>query len=299
VELRVLRYFLVIAREQGITRAAEALHITQPTLSRQIAELEAELGVQLFDRSGRQIQLTEAGILFRRRAMEILQLVDRTQEEMSSQDEEVSGTVAVGCGVIAAFHDFAKCLGEFRQVCPHVDFRLHTGDADDVRQRIDQGLLDLGLFVEPVPTEQYDYVRFPTKDRWCVMLPADSPLAAQASVTAEDIKDLPLIIPPRAQMRSELANWFGRPVEELNVPFTSNLSQNSAMLVAHHLAVSIIQMGSQPYADPAYIALRPLTPELSSTAILAWRRAQPYPRAVQKFISFMQEHVPHMRPTVL
>ena len=199
MELRVLKYFLAIAREQGITRAAEVLHITQPTLSRQIAELEEELGVQLFDRSGRCIQLTDEGILFRRRAMEILELVDRTREEMTEQDERIEGTVSIGCGVLHAFQTLA-----------------------------------------------------------------------------------------------EVMNWFQSAKQPLNIPFTSNLSTNAAMLVAHHLAVAIIALGSQPYADPAKIALRPLAPELAETAILAWRRQQPYTRAVKKFIAFAQEEIPRI-----
>lgn len=292
MELRVLKYFLAIAREQGITRAAEVLHITQPTLSRQIAELEEELGVQLFDRSGRRIQLTDEGILFRRRALEILELVDRTREEMTKQDERIEGTVSIGCGVLHAFQMLSEVIGRFRERYPQVHFQIHTGNADDVRQRIDQGLLDLALFIEPVAVETYNYVRFPEKELYGVMLPADSPLAAKEAVTVDDLAGLPLCLPSRLSVHSEVMNWFQSAKQPLNIPFTSNLSTNAAMLVAHHLAVAIIALGSQPYADPAKIALRPLAPELAETAILAWRRQQPYTRAVKKFIAFAQEEIP-------
>ena len=296
MELRVLRYFLVIAREQGITRAADVLHITQPTLSRQIAELEEELGVQLFDRTGRRIRLTDEGILFRRRAMEILDLVDRTREEMTEQDTLIEGTVSIGCGVLSAFQLLTRIIAQFREHHPHVHFEIHTGNADDVQQRIDQGLLDLALFIEPVASEPYNYVRFPGKELYGVLLPADSPLAAKSAVTVDDLAGLPLIVPSRAKVHSEVANWLSRAKQPFDIPFTSNLSTNASMLVAAHLAVAIIAMGSQPYADPAKLAMRPLAPELSETAILAWRRQQPYPRAVTKFIEFAQEEIPKLVP---
>lgn len=299
MELRVLKYFLAIAREQGITRAAEVLHITQPTLSRQIAELEEELGVQLFDRSGRRIRLTDEGILFRRRAMEILDLVERTREEVSEQDKRIEGTVSIGCGVLRAFQDLTEIIGRFRTMHPLVHFQIHTGNADDVQQRIDQGLLDLALFIEPVAVEPYNYVRFPGKETYGVMLPADSPLAAKEAVTVDDLAGLPLCFPSRLGVHSEVLNWFQRAKQPLNIPFTSNLSTNAAMLVAHHLAVAIIALGSQPYADPANIALRPLFPELSETAILAWRRQQPQARAVQRFIAFAQDEIPKLTPAAM
>ena len=294
MELRVLRYFLAIAREQGITRAAEVLHITQPTLSRQIAELEEELGVKLFDRTGRQIRLTDEGILFRRRAMEILSLVDRTKDEMMEQDERIEGTVSIGCGVLTAFQGLAQVIGRFRAVHPHVHFQIHTGNADDVQQRIDQGLLDLALFIEPVASEPYDYVRFPGKELYGAMLPTDSPLAAKEAITVDDLAGLPLCLPSRLKVKSEVANWLSRAKQPPEIPFTSNLSTNASMLVEAHLAVGIVAMGSQPYADPAKIVLRPLAPELSATAILAWRRQQPYPRAVTKFIAFAREEIPKL-----
>lgn len=294
MELRVLKYFLAIAREQGITRAADVLHITQPTLSRQIAELEEELGVQLFDRSGRRIRLTDEGILFRRRAMEILDLVERTREEVSEQDERIEGTVSIGCGVLRAFQDLAEIIGRFRETHPLVHFQIHTGNADDVQQRIDQGLLDIALFIEPVAAEPYNYVRFPGKELYGVMLPADSLLAEKSAVTVDDLAGLPLILPSRLNVHSEVMNWFQKAKQPLDIPFTSNLSTNAAMLVVHHLAVAIIALGSQPYADPARLALRPLAPELSETAILAWRRQQPQSRAVKRFIAFAQEEIPKL-----
>lgn len=297
MELRVLRYFLAVAREQGITRAAEVLHITQPTLSRQIAELEEDLGVKLFDRTaGRRIRLTDSGILFRRRAMEILDLVDRTREEMRCQDELIEGTVAIGCGALRAFQDLARVIAQFRERHPQVHFQIHTGDADDVRQRIDQGLLDLALFLESIASESYNYVRFPGKEKYSALLPADSPLAAKKAVTVDDIAGLPLILPSRASVRSEVANWLNHAKQPFDIPFTSNLSVNSVALVAAHLAVIITIMGSQAYVDSERLALRPLAPELSTTAILAWRRQQPFSRAVTKFIEFAREEIPKLTP---
>lgn len=296
MELRVLRYFLAIAREGGITAATDILHITQPTLSRQISELEEELGVQLFERSGRRIRLTEDGVLFRRRAMEILDLVDRAKEEMAEQNEHIEGTVSIGSGILTAFRGLTQIIGRFRARYPLVRFRIHTGNADDVQQRIDQGLLDLALFIEPVSSEMYDFVRFPGKEMYGVMLPADSPLAAKTAVSVDDLAGMPLCLPSRLKVHSEVMNWFSRAKQPPDIPFTCNLSTNALTLVAAHQAVAIIAMGSQPCADPAKIALRPLTPELSATAILAWRREQPCPRHVRKFIEFAQAEIPGLPP---
>lgn len=176
MEIRVLRYFLTVIREESITRAAEILHITQPTLSRQLAQLEEELGVTLFTRGTRKITLTHEGILMRRRAEEIIELVDKAEKEVSQQNEVLEGTISLGCGDLHAVQILAKIIASFSSLYPKVNFDLYTASADHIKERIDKGLTDIGLLLEPVDLSKYEFIRIPQKEHWVALLPADSPL---------------------------------------------------------------------------------------------------------------------------
>ncbi len=289
MELRVIRYFLAIAREQGITRAAEVLHITQPTLSRQIAEMEDELGVKLFNREGRRIRLTEEGILFRRRAMEIMRLVDKTKEEMREQDEIIEGTVSIGSGILGSVRVLVDMIGHFRERYPNVRFDIDTGIADLVTDRMDQGILDMGILLEPVDAEKYEYVRFPRREHWVAVMTPDSPLAEKEFITADDLKHEELILPIRLKVQGELATWFGRSFSQLSSHYRSNISTNALYLVHRHLGIALTVSGSQPFIDSNQIVVRPLQPELSAGVLLAWKREVPRSRAVSVFIDFVRE----------
>ena len=286
MEIRVLRYFLTVVREESITKASEVLHITQPTLSRQLAQMEEEIGVKLFDRGTRKIKLTNEGILLRRRAEEILQLVDKTEKELVEQEEQVEGRIFIGCGEIASVQLLPKLIQTFHQKYPRVNFELFTATADLVKDQMDKGLLDLGLLLEPVDMKKYDFVRLNRKERWIVLMPPDSPLAQKEYITAGDLAELPLILPRRVQVQSELASWFGDYYKNLNVLFTSNLSTNSAIMVSQGLAHSLVIEGAVPFWDSAKIAYRPLYPELMATSVLAWKRGQPFSPAASKFIEY-------------
>ncbi|MDE7268102.1 MAG: LysR family transcriptional regulator [Lachnospiraceae bacterium] len=286
MEIRVLRYFLTVVREESITKASEVLHITQPTLSRQLAQMEEEIGVRLFDRGTRKIKLTNEGILLRRRAEEILQLVDKTEKELIEQEEQVEGRISIGCGEIASVQLLPELFQTFHQKYPRVNFDIFTATADLVKDQMDKGLLDLGLLLEPVDMEKYDFVRFDMKERWVVLMPPDSPLAAKEVITAGDLAKLPLILPRRMQVQSELASWFGDYYKNLNVLFTSNLSTNSAIMVNQGLAYSLVIEGAVPFWDSSKIAYRPLYPELTATSVLAWKRGQPFSLVASKFIEY-------------
>ena len=226
MEIRILKYFLTVAREQNITRAAEALHITQPTLSRQIAALEEELGTPLFERNNKKITLTKEGILLKRRALEILELEEKTVEEIQSCRELVEGCVTIGCGEYEAVETLAEICTSFRSKYPKVQLHLHTATADVVRNCMTQGLVDIGLFMEPISTEGLDYVRLPGQETWVVSMRPDDLLAQKTQITKEDLLNKPLILPERTNIQSELANWFGKDYEHLNVAFVSNLHTN-------------------------------------------------------------------------
>ncbi len=288
MEIRVLRYFLTVAKEESITKAAEVLHITQPTLSRQIAQMEEEVGVKLFERGSRKIRLTSEGILLRRRAEEILQLVDKTEKELSEQEEQVEGKIAIGCGETASMQILPKLLEPFLKRYPRVSFDIFTGTADLVKEQMDKGLLDVGLLLEPIDMERYDHIRLDVKERWVVLMRSDDPLTKKEYVTAKDLVDLPLILPRRMNVKSELANWFGRYYDDLHVVFTSNLNTNGAIMVSSGLAYSLVIEGPMSFWDKSKVTYRPLYPKLTSTSVLAWKRGQPFSIAATRFIEHIQ-----------
>lgn len=286
MEIRVLRYFLTVVREESITKASEVLHITQPTLSRQLSQMEEEIGVKLFHRGTRKISLTNEGILLRRRAEEILQLVDKTEKELVEQEEQIEGKVSIGCGEIASVQLLPELFRSFREKYPRVSFDIFTATADLVKEQMDKGLLDLGLLLEPVDVEKYDFLRFNIKENWVVLMRPDDLLAKKESITAKDLYTAPLILPRRARVQSELASWFGDYYEKLDVIFTSNLNTNGAIMVENGLAYSIVVEGAIHLWDKKKITYRPLMPSLTATSVLGWKRGQPFSSAATKFIEF-------------
>lgn len=288
MELRVLRYFLAVVREENITRAADVLHITQPTLSRQLSMLEEELGVKLMERGARRIVLTNEGLLLRRRAEELVALADKTEQEFAGQSDTVEGRISIGSGEIAAVSALARCCEAFHAQYPLVSFDLLTANADVVKEQMDKGLLDIGLLLEPIDMDKYDYIRMAEREEWGVLMHSDDPLAAKISLTAAELSALPLILPRRLSVQSELANWFGNDYQRLNVLFTSNLSTNAAMMVQQGLGYAMVIRGSLPFCDERKIVFRPLSPALEAGSVLAWRRSQPFAPATTKFISFIK-----------
>lgn len=289
MDLRILRYFLVVAREESITKAAQALHITQPTLSRQIAQMEEEMGVKLLDRQARRVSLTEEGLLLRRRGEEILELVEKTEQELIQQDEKVEGTVSVGCGDLAAVQMLPPLFQTFQARYPAVQFELYTATADHIKDRMDRGLTDVGLLLEPAHIEKYEFIRLNQQEEWIVVMHPDSPLAALERIAPKDLMGLPLILPHRLDVQGELAGWFGDVFDKLNVAFTANLTANISALVYHKLAYAVAIRGSNSFWDPQKIVCRPLQPPLTATSVLAWKRMQPFGLAAAKFIQYAKE----------
>ncbi len=286
MEIRVLRYFLTVAREEGITKASEVLHITQPTLSRQLAQLEEEIGVKLFDRTRGKFRLTNEGMLLRRRAEEILQLVDKTEKELIEQEAEVEGVISVGSGELASVSVLADLCASFREKYPRVRFDLYTATADVVRERIERGVTDVGLLLEPVDMEKFAFVRLKFRERWCVLMRADDPLTARERITARELEGLPLCIPKRLNVQSEVASWFGDRFADLNIAFTSNLTTNAAVMAMKGIAYPLVIDGAVSLWDKRKLVSVPLSPELTATSVLAWKREQPFGRAAAKFIEF-------------
>lgn len=288
MEIRVLRYFLTVVREEGINRAAEVLHITQPTLSRQLAQLENELGVKLFNRGARKISLTNEGLLLRRRAEEILSLVDRTEKELMEQDEQIEGRIVIGGGELAAMRELPELIARFRENYPLVSFDLFTGSADLVKEQMEKGLIDIGVLMAPVDIEKFDFVRLEGRERWAVLIPPDDPLSQKSGITAKDLKGKPLCLPMRGNVQNEVMNWLGGSYEDKNVVFTGNLATNCALMVQRGLAYSIVVEGAVPFLDRSKIACVPFYPELRAGSVFAWKKQQPFTPAVAKFIQHIK-----------
>ncbi len=284
MDIRVLRYFLMVAKEQSFTKGAEQLHITQPTLSCQLAALEKELGTPLFIRSGRTITLTDEGILLKRRALEIIDLEERTIDEIRGTEELIDGTVNIGCGEFAAVETLAQICKTYKEKYPMVQIALYTATADTTYEMMSKGLLDIGLFLEPVNTEEMEYIRIMESDHWVVGMRPDDPLAAKTYIEKKDLLDKPLILPERHGVQSELANWFGKDFNKIQIAFTSNLGTNASVMAFHGLGYPISVEGAAKYWRRDLIVQRRLSPEIAASTVIAWRRNIPYSLAVNKFI---------------
>lgn len=289
MELRVLQYFLAAAREENITKAAAFLHITQPTLSRQLMQMEEELGVQLFRRGKHNILLTEDGMLLRRRAQEIVDLAEKTAKELKHGEEMVSGEISIGCGETQNMKPLSEMIASFRQKYPDVSFNIYTAIADDVKERLENGLLDMGLLLEPVEIGRYHYVRMPLREKWQVLLRRDMELAEKHKITPDDLAGVPLIIARRQSVRNVLENWFGYDKEKLHIVSTCNLSHyNQSIMVESGIGVALVMEFA---CNQDTLCLRPLDPELESGCVLVWKKNLTLSLAMQRFIAYMKEYL--------
>lgn len=289
MEIRLLQYFLTVVREENISRAAEVLHVTQPTLSRQMSQLEEELGVQLFIR-GRHLALTDAGIMLRHRAEEVVTLMEKIESEFEEKNE-VAGIISIGSGGLDAMNALLPVMEMFRQNYPKVRFQIHTNSADYIKERLNQGLLDFGLLLEPIDITKYDYIRMKEKEIWGLLLHRDHPLAAKEYITKEDLLGQPLITADRLSVQKELENWFGDELSSLDIFATYNIITNVATLVDSKIASALAIKGAVYLFGNDRLVFRPLYPELAMTSVLAWKKFHPGFGAAGKFL----EHFKNMK----
>lgn len=270
MEFRVLQYFLAVAREENITKAAALLHITQPTLSRQLIQMEEELGVKLFHRGKHNIMLTEEGMLLRRRAQEIVDLAKRAEQELKHGEEIVSGEISIGCGETQNMKPLSEMIASFQRIYPDVSFYIYTAIADDVKERLENGVLDMGLLLEPVEISRYQYVRMPLQEKWQVLMRKDSALAEKEKITPKDLQGMPLIIAKRESARNKLENWFGHETEKLRIVSTCNLSNyNQQVMVESGIGMAMAMELPSSYDT---LCIRPLEPEIMSGCVLVWKK---------------------------
>lgn len=287
MEIRVLRYFLAAAKEENITRAAETLHITQPTLSRQLALLEEETGVTLFQRGARKITLTSEGLLLKSRAEEIVSLADKTMEELSVYDE-VEGTIRIGTGGLHANHILFAAAERFRAENPKVHFSFFTSSADVIRERLDKGLIDIGVMMEPARLSDCEVIRLKEKEKWVVLLRFDDPLCSRESISCEDLQSHEIVMPGRENVRGIVSEWLNASKHPYTVSYYSTLSTTAAEAVYTTGAAAFMVDGSLPFTDETKLVKKELNPPLETEAVIAFRKYRPMMKAAEQFIAFLR-----------
>ncbi|PAF22319.1 LysR family transcriptional regulator [Terribacillus saccharophilus] len=292
MELRVLRYFLTVAREGSITRAANFLHVTQPTLSRQLKDLEQELGKKLFIRRSHSISLTNEGILLRKRAEEIVYMADKLKTDFSSMKETVSGDVYIGGGETDAIRHIARIVKELQISYPNVRYHLYSGNEEDVTDRLDRGMLDFGILIEPADLSKYNHLNIPAKDLWGVVMRKDNPLAEKTTIQAADLLNLPLIcsrqVMNQTYSKNEFADWFGENLDKLNVVTTYNLAYNASIMVEEGIGYAITLDKIVNTSGESNLCFKPLEPRLESGLKLVWKKHQVFSAASDLFLQAIQ-----------
>ena len=287
MDLRVLNYFLAVAREENFTRAAQMLHVTQPTLSRQIAQLEEDLGVKLFTRSNHNIILTEDGMILKRRAQELLALAEKTRQDLRHRDEELTGNIAIGSGEFQSTRFLSQMIASFSEKHPNVQYEIYSGDADKIHDYVERGLLDIGLMAEPIDIRKYDFISMPVKERWGVWVNTDSALAQKEWVQPEDLVGKQLITATGEFPKSSIGKWLDDYNTQVKIIATGNLLYNEAMLAENHLGIVLGIKLNYTYDNLCFV---PLYPILEMSTVLVWKKEQIFSSATSSFIEFARQY---------
>ncbi len=289
MELRVLQYFLAVTREQSISGAAESLHLSQPTLSRQLKDMEEELGKQLFTRSNRKITLTEEGMILRKRAEEIMELVKKTEDEISLSDESIAGNITVGSGETDGVRFLARAAQAVQKDYPMVHFHIVSGDKASVTEDLDRGLIDFGLLFGEFDTSKYDYLKVPFQDSFGVLMRRDSPLAQKEIITPEDLWDKPLIISRQTILDSSLPTILRCDKEKLNIVATYNLLFNGSLMVDEGMGYAICLDKIINVTGNSNLCFRPLSPKIKESMHVVWKKYQVFTKAAEKYLLQLQQ----------
>lgn len=288
MEIRVLEYFLAVAREQSFSKAANALHLTQPTLSRQLKDLEEELGKQLFIRSSKKLSLTDDGMILRKRAEEIIELVRKTESEINNNDEQLSGDIYIGAGETDAVRILAKCFKTMISEHPDLHLHIESGDGIDVLYKLDKGLVDLALILGSIDTSKYDYINLPVYDTWGVLMRKDSALAEKEYITVDDLADEPLIISRQALHKKEINKWFDNRADNLNIIATYNLAYNASLMAEENLGY-VLTLDKLINTADSNLKFTPLYPKATIDIKLVWKKYQINSKAVERFIKEIEK----------
>lgn len=283
MEIRVLEYFLAVAREQSISAAADFLHLTQPTLSRQLKDLENEFGKQLFIRGNRKITLTQDGLYFRKKAEEIVTLTHRTEAEMKNTDQTVVGDIYIGAGETDAVGNIAKVAHNLQNQFGGIRFHIISGDTADLTDRLDKGLFDFCLLLGEIDQSKYEYLSLPYTDTWGILMHKDSPLAEKEAVRARDLWDKPLILSRQILNAPQFMRWFEKPAAELHIIATYNLAFNASIMAREHMGY-VLTLDKLINTKGTNLCFRPLSPKQTIGMSLVWKKYQPQSKAAEKFI---------------
>lgn len=292
MELRVLQYFLAVAREQNIVRAAHSLHLSQPTLSRQIKAMEEELGKQLLIRGtkgSRKITLTKEGMILQKRAEEILSLVQKTEKEITLSDQVVIGDVYIGTGETDAVRLIARAARSLYETYPGIHYHIASGNAEFVLEQLEKGLIDFGMIFDPVDQSKYNAIKIPYKDIWGVLMRRDSPLAEKETITPEDLWDKPLIISRQGNSGNALASWMGKDLSELEIVATYNLLFNASLMVEEGLGYAIGLDKIINTSGNSRLCFCPLSPRKEAETNIIWKKYQIFSQASEKFMMKLKE----------
>lgn len=293
MELRVLRYFLAVARECSVTGAANFLHVTQPTLSRQLKDLEEELGTKLFVRHSHSVSLTPDGMRLRKRAEEVVDMVAKIESEFAVKTERIGGDIHIGGGETRVMHHLAVVIREMRESYPDIHVHLHSGNSEDVTERLDKGLLDFGILIQPADLSKYDSVKLPDKDVWGVIMRKDSPLAAKPVITRDDLRDQPLMLSRQAIRRTasknEFVDWFKDDFDKLDVVASFNLVYNAAIMAEGGIGLVITLGGLADCSENSPLCFRLLEPRLETALNIVWKKYQVFSPAAEVFLRLIQQ----------
>lgn len=291
MEIRVLRYFIAIANQESISAAANYLHLSQPTLSRQINDLEKELGTTLLIRGNRKISLTDEGLFLLERAKEIVELVDKTEANFNQPEEIISGEIYIGGGETEAMHIIAKTLKEVLTTSPNIKFHTYSGNADDITAKLDSGLLDFGIVIEPADKQKYNFIQLPAIDTWGVLMLKTSPLADKSFLEPKDLIDKPLIISRQTAGSNEIAGWFGQEIEYLPIVGTYNLLYNASLMVKENIGYAMCIDKLIDTSEESELCFRPLSPKLEAGLNIIWKKHQVFSSAAKKFLGQLRSNI--------
>ncbi|PFP68252.1 LysR family transcriptional regulator [Bacillus cereus] len=288
MDIRVLRYFIAVATQENISAAANALHLSQPTLSRQLNNLEEELGTTLFVRGNRKITLTDEGMFLLDRAKEIVDLIEKTEANFNQKSEIISEEIHIGAGETEAMQFIAQTIKKVVVHHPNIKFHLYSGNADDITTKLDSGLLDFGIVIEPANKQKYDYLKLPATDVWGVLMRKDSPLAEKAYIHPTDLLNKPLIISRQTAVSNELSGWLGEEIENLNVIGTYNLLYNASLLVKENIGYALCIDKLMNTSEESTLCFRPLSPKLEAGLNILWKKHQTFSSATKIFLTYLR-----------
>ena len=287
MELRTMRYFLAVAREENMTRAAELLHVTQPTLSKQLKALEDELGKKLFLRHSFSIQLTEEGILLRKRAEDLIKMADKITAEFLMLDDVLGGDVYFGLAESYQVRYLAATIKAFKDTYPDLHYHITSGDTEQVTEKLDKGIIDFAVLAQEPNTAKYHYLAFPEADVWGVVMPRDCPLAKKQAVRADDLIGLPLFCSEQG-WNYDISKWCGSKMDELHLEGSFRLSYNGSIFVKERLGYLLTFEHLIDTSEGSGLTFRPLTPRLETNIYLIWKKYQVFTPIAERLLEHLK-----------